>query len=122
MPAQLVGAPPYLLDMDHIEFSVSRIRMTWDPEFRDAKFLAEVAYLYDQIVQTGTHEPIIDMGMKLIIPFEQVGAAVSTAMEWRYLTAPKPGTWGGRLTNKARKVLGQPSVKAEVKKGKCEHC
>ena len=75
------------------------------------EFLAEVAYLYDQIVQTGTHEPIIEMGMKLMIPFEEVGTAVSNAMEWKYLTAPKRGTFGGEITNKARKVLGQPIVK-----------
>ena len=80
------------------------------------EFLAEVAYLYDQIVLTGTHEPIIEMGMKLMIPFEEVGEAVSITMSWGYLTTPKRGTWGGAITNKARMVLGQPIVKAEVKK------
>jgi hypothetical protein len=59
--------------MDHIEFSVSRLRILWGGDWDQPEFLAEVAYLYDQIVRTGTHEPIIDMGMKLIIPFEEVG-------------------------------------------------
>lgn len=96
--------------MDHIEFSVSRLRMLWDVDRVDPEFFAEVAYLYDQIVQTGTKEPIIDMGMKLLIPFEEVGYVVSLAMEAKYLTAPKRGTFGGTITNKARKVLGQPIV------------
>jgi hypothetical protein len=82
------------------------------------EFLAEIAYLYDQIVRTGTHEPIIDMGMKLIISFEFVGDAVSDAMEARFITSPKKGTWGGEITNKARKVLGQPIVKPKPKKAK----
>lgn len=97
--------------MDHIEFSVSRLRILWGGDWDQPEFLAEVAYLYDQIVRTGTHEPIIDMGMKLIIPFEEVGEAVANAMAWRYLTAPKPGTWGGAITNKARRELGQPIVR-----------
>lgn len=101
--------------MNHIEFSVSRLRQIWDMDRDQPEFLAEVAYLYDQIVQTGTHEPIIEMGMKLMIPFEEVGAAVSNAMEWKYLTAPKRGSNGGTITNKARKVLGQPIVKPAPK-------
>lgn len=99
--------------MDHIEFSVSRLRILWGGDWDQPEFLAEVAYLYDQIVRTGTHEPIIDMGMKLIIPFEEVGEAVFNAMEWKYITAPKCGTYGGEITNKARKVLGQPIVKKQ---------
>lgn len=103
--------PHTFIAMDHIEFSVSRLRILWGGDWDQPEFLAEVAYLYDQIVRTGTHEPIIDMGMKLIIPFEEVGEAVSNAMAWRYLTAPKPGTYGGAITNKARRELGQPIVR-----------
>lgn len=67
------------------------------------------------MVKTGTHEPVIEMGMKLMIPFESVGEAVALAMEEKYLTAPKKGSWGGELTNKSRKVLGQPIVKPAPK-------
>lgn len=77
--------------MNHIEFSVSRLRQIWDMDRDEPEFLAEVAYLYDQIVQTGTHEPIIGMGMKLMIPFEEVGAAVTNTMAWGYLKEPKRG-------------------------------
>ena len=101
--------------MNHIEFSVSRLRQIWDMDRDQPEFLAEIAYLYDQIVQTDTHEPIIEMGMKLMIPFEEVGAAVSNAMDWKYLTEPKRGSNGGAITNKARKVLGQPIVKSTPK-------
>ena len=104
--------------MDHIQFSVTRLRLIWELNWDTPEFLAEIAYLYDQIVQTGTHEPIIDMGMKLMIPFEEVGAAVSNAMDWKYISAPKRGTWGGRITNRALKVLGQPIVEPASKKTK----
>ncbi len=102
--------------MDHIEFSVSRLRMIWKPSSEEPEFLAEIAYLYDQVVLTGTHEPIIDMGMRLMIPFDEVGEAVSTSMAWGYISGPKRGTWGGEITNKARKILGQPIVKPTSKK------
>ena len=107
--------PHSLQTMNHIEFSVIRLRQIWATEYQSPEFLAEVAYLYDQIVRTGTHEPVIEMGMKLMISFEFVGEAVSLAMEERYLTAPKRGTWGGEITNKALKVLGQPIVKPTPK-------
>ena len=102
--------------MNHIEFSVSRIIQLWDKDWDDPKFLAEVAYLYDQMVQTGTHEPVIEVGMKLMIPFMEVGSAVAYAMEKGYISAPKKGMFGGVITNKSRKVLGQPLVKAEPRK------
>lgn len=97
--------------MNHIEFSVSRLRILWNVDRDDPEFFAEVAYLYDQIVQTGTEGPIIEMGMKLMIPFSEIGYVVSQAMEARYITAPKRGTFGGSITNKARKVLKQPLVR-----------
>ena len=94
------------MSMDSVEFSVARIRMLvgggYTPEF-----LAEIAFLYDHIVKTGTHEPVIDLGMKLMIPFELVGQMVADAMDDGYIAAPKRGTWGGTITRKALKVLGQ---------------
>jgi hypothetical protein len=100
--------------MNHIEFSVSRIIQLWDNDWDDPKFLAEIAYLYDQMVQTGTHEPVIEVGMKLMIPFIEVGNAVSYAMEKGYISAPKKGMFGGVITNKSRKVLGQQAVSNRI--------
>jgi hypothetical protein len=94
------------MSMDSIEFSVARIRMLLDRQ-ETPEFLAEIAFLYDHIVKTGTHEPVIDLGMKLIIPFDQVGQMVSSAMEAGYIAAPRRGNWGGTITRKALKVLGQ---------------
>jgi len=92
--------------MDSIEFSVARIHSLWGGE-ATPEFLAEIAFLYDHIVKTGTQEPIIDMGMKLLIPFEQIGEMVAYAMEDGYIAAPKRGTFGGTITRKSLKILGQ---------------
>ncbi len=92
--------------MDSLEFSVLRIHMLKD-DFLASEFLVEIAFLYDHIVKSGTHEPVIDLGMNLMIPFDQVGPMVEDAISLGYLTAPKRGTWGGAITQKALKVLGQ---------------
>ena len=96
--------------MNHIEFSASRIQMLWG-QLDNPEFLAEIAYLYDQMVQAGSHEPVIDLGMKVKIPFDQIGEAVVCAMESGFISAPKRGTFGGAITNKTRKVLHQPIVR-----------
>ena len=101
--------------MDSVEFSIQRIHMLMDNRQAPA-FLAEIAFLYDHYVKTGTQEPIIDMGMKLMIPFAQVGEMVSYAMEDGYIAAPKQGTWGGRITQKSLKILGQVEPKKRRKR------
>jgi hypothetical protein len=112
------------MTMDSIQFSVTRIRLLLDRQ-ETPEFLAEIAFLYDHIVKTGTHEPIIELGMKLIIPFEQVGQMVETAMQYGYIAAPKRGTWGGTITRKALKVLGQlepQKRKKRIDTLKCPSC
>jgi hypothetical protein len=101
--------------MDSIEFSVARVRMLLGERDTPA-FMAEIAFLYDHIVKTGTHEPVIDLGMKLMIPFDEVGAMVADAMENGYIAAPKRGTWGGTITNKSLKILGQVVVQKRRKR------
>ena len=92
---------------DSIDFSVARIQqLNKDTEYTP-EFLAEVAFLYDHIVKTGSHEPIIDMGMKLMFTFAEVGEMVETAMSLGYISAPKKGTWGGTITKKSLRILGQ---------------
>jgi hypothetical protein len=92
--------------MDSIDFTVARIHAMWGGA-ATPEFLAEIAFLYDHIVKTGTHEPVIDVGMKLMIPFAEVGEIVAYAMEEGFIAAPKRGTWGGTITQKALKILGQ---------------
>ena len=101
--------------MDSIEFSVARIHSLWGGA-ATPEFLAEIAFLYDHIVKTGTQEPIIDMGMKLLIPFEQIGEMVAYAMEDGYIAAPKQGTWGGTITQKSLRILGQVEAKKRRKR------
>ena len=102
--------------MDSIQFCVARIHMLRKDSSHTPEFLAEVAFLYDDIVKTGTHEPIIDMGMRLLIPFEQVGEMVAYAMENGYIAAPKRGTWGGAITQKSLRILGQIEPKKRRKR------
>ncbi len=92
--------------MDSIDFTVARIKSMWGARVTP-EFLAEIAFLYDHIVRTGTKEPVIDLGMKLMIPFEQVGEIVAHAIEEGFISAPKRGTWGGTITKKSLKILGQ---------------
>ena len=92
--------------MDSIDFTVARIKSMWGARVTP-EFLAEIAFLYDHFVKTGTKEPVIDLGMKLMIPFEQVGEIVAHAMEEGFISAPKRGTWGGTITKKSLKILGQ---------------
>ena len=101
--------------MDSIDFTVARIKSMWGSRVTP-EFLAEIAFLYDHIVRTGTKEPVIDLGMKLMIPFDQVGQMVVDAMSLGYLTAPRRGTWGGAITQKALKVLGQVEPKKRRKR------
>jgi hypothetical protein len=92
---------------DSIDFCIARIKRLHTDAWHTPEYLAEVAFLYDHIVKTGTHEPIIDMGMKLMFPFAQVGDMVETAMSLGYISAPKKGTWGGTITKKSLRILGQ---------------
>ena len=101
---------------DSIHFCIARIQQLHVDAWHTPEYLAEVAFLYDHIVKTGTHEPIIDMGMKLIFPFAQVGDMVETAMSLGYISAPKKGTWGGTITKKSLRILGQDEPKKRRKR------
>ena len=110
--------------MDSIEFSISRLRILWDKGLTP-ELLAEVAFLYDHIVKSGSREPVLDLGMKVIIPFNEVGAMVEYAMNTGYITAPKRGTFGGTITRKSLKILGQEKPVARRKRLdslKCPKC
>ena len=110
--------------MDSIEFSISRLRILWE-KGHSPELLAEVAFLYDQIVKSGSHEPVIDLGMKVIVPFEEVGTMVEYAMSNGYITAPKRGTFGGTITQKSLRILKQDVPQKRRKRldsFKCPQC
>ena len=92
--------------MDSIEFSISRLRILWGKGVTP-EFLAEIAFLYDHLVKSGSREPVIDLGMKVIVPFDEVGEIVRYAMSNGYISAPKRGTFGGAITRKSLKILKQ---------------
>ena len=49
----------------------------------------------------------MDFALELVLPEEFIGECVSTAMEIGFLTTPKRGTFGGKITPKALRKLGQ---------------
>jgi hypothetical protein len=71
------------------------------------KYLSEIAWLYNRVVLTGSQIPVIDLAYELVLPEEFIGECVSTAIEIGYLTTPKRGTFGGKITPKALRKLKQ---------------
>jgi len=51
--------------------------------------------------------PNICFAYELVLPEEFIGECVSTAMDIGFLTAPKRGTFGGKITPKALRKLKQ---------------
>lgn len=89
-----------------MDFALERARsLTPDPDSEE--YLLEIAWLYNRVVLTGTQIPVIDLAYELVLPAELVGQCVSSAMNWGFLTAPKRGTFGGTITQKALKKLKQ---------------
>jgi hypothetical protein len=68
-------------------------------------YLLEISWLYDRIVKSGSHIPVIDLAYELVLAEEFVGDCVSTAMENGFLANPKRGSFGGAITLKALKML-----------------
>jgi hypothetical protein len=64
-------------------------------------YLLEISLLYVRIVKSGSQIPVIDLAYELVLAEEFVGECVSTAMENGFLTAPKHGTFGGKITPNA---------------------
>ncbi len=67
----------------------------------------EISWLYERIVKSGSHIPVIDLAYELVLSEEFVGECVSTVMENGLLTNPKRGSFGGTITPKALKMLKQ---------------
>ena len=60
-----------------------------------------------------------------MIPFEQVGEIVAQAMEEGFISAPERDTWGGTITKKSLKILGQiepQKRKKRIDSFKCPAC
>lgn len=77
------------------------------PDSDDWDYLLEISWLYDRIVKSGSQIPVIDLAYELVLAEEFIGECVSTAMDIGFLTAPKRGTFGGKITPKALRKLKQ---------------
>ena len=89
-----------------MDFALERAR-TLTPDSDSEEYLLEIAWLYNRVVLTGSQIPVIDLAYELVLPEEFIGECVSTAMEIDFLTTPKRGTFGGKMTSKALRRLGQ---------------
>jgi hypothetical protein len=89
-----------------MDFALERAR-SMTPNSMDWDYLLEISWLYDRIVKSGSQIPVIDLAYELVLAEEFVGECVSTAMDIGFLTAPKRGTFGGKITPKALRTLKQ---------------
>jgi hypothetical protein len=89
-----------------MDFALERAR-SMTPDSDDWDYLLEISWLYDRIVKSGSQIPVIDLAYELVLSEEFVGECVSTAMDIGFLTAPKRGTFGGKITPKALRKLKQ---------------
>ena len=89
-----------------MDFALERAR-TLAPDCNDEQYLLEIAWLYNRVVLTGSQIPVIDLAYELVLPEEFIGECVSTAMDIGFLTAPKRGLFGGKITPKALRKLKQ---------------
>jgi hypothetical protein len=92
-----------------MDFALERAR-SMTPNSDDWDYLLEISWLYDRIVKSGSEIPVIDLAYELVLAEEFVGECVSTAMDIGFLTAPKRGTFGGKITPKALRKLKQVGI------------
>ena len=89
-----------------MDFSLARAR-TLTPDVNSEEWLLEFAWLYNRVVESGSKIPVIDLAFELVMSEEFIGECVRYAMGLGFLTAPKRGTFGGRISKKALRRLKQ---------------
>ena len=89
-----------------MDFSLQRA-LSMTPDSDNEEYLLEISWLYNRVVLTGSNIPVIDLAYELVLPEEFIGECVSTAMDIGFLTAPKRGTFGGKITPTALRKLKQ---------------
>ena len=76
---------------------------------RSDRYYAEICVRYLQAVRRGSNQPNVDVARELGPAYtaDYISGAIQAARRDRdLLTKPRPGTAGGELTPKARRVLG----------------
>lgn len=103
---QDVGGRLYLkvMNIEFFDFSIERAKMLY-PDLDNDELILEIAFLYDRTVKEGSQVPVLDLAKELEWAPEEVGDAVESAMILKYLTEPKRGVIGAKITNKALKKL-----------------
>jgi hypothetical protein len=89
-----------------MDFSLERARLMM-PNSEDLKYLLEISWLYNRIVESGSQVPVIDLAYELVLSEEFIAECVRNAMEAKLLTHPKRGSFGGVITLKALRMLRQ---------------
>lgn len=89
-----------------VDFALARIN-SLIPNSESEEYLLEISWLYDRVVQSGSQEPVIDLSYELVLSKEFIGECVSTAMEIGLIKAPKKGSNGGLISQKALRKLKQ---------------
>jgi ribosomal protein L37AE/L43A len=105
-----------------VDFSLERARAL-KPDREDEEYLLEIAFLYDRIVQSGSKVPVIDLAYELVLPLEFIGECVCNAMEIDFLSGPKRGSFGGRLTPRALKIINPDRLRRkQLRALSCPKC
>jgi len=92
-------------ELEPMDFALERIRLL-KPDSSDPRYLLEIAWLYDRIVQAGSKEPVIDLSYELVLPLEFVAECVRRAMDARLIKLPARKSNGGIISVKALRRLG----------------
>ncbi len=112
-----------ILEEIYNEMEIEREITNWAPlgneGFPDKKYAA-VAYKYCQFVSQGLENPITQLAEFMNCDKNTAASRVLESRRRGLLTAPKSGTYGGKLTGKAEKLLNVEYEK-EKKKGKIKN-
>jgi hypothetical protein len=92
--------------MDKTDFALDRARGL-KPDSTSEEYLLEISWLYNRIVEAQSQIPVIDLAFELVLPEEFIGECVRNAMDLKFITAPKRGSFGGQITPKALRRLKQ---------------
>jgi hypothetical protein len=68
-------------------------------------FYAEIARAYAEEVQAGSKRPIVDLAKRLRMDRPKVRDSIYSARRRGLLSKADHGKWGGKLTDKAKRLL-----------------
>lgn len=88
--------------------------------FPDEKYAA-LAWKYEYFVMLGLEQPVTALAEYLKSDKTTISGRIIEARKRNLLTTPKKGNYGGKLTNKGKKLLGIEVVNAKKNKQKPWH-